>query len=54
MVLNDLPPHLRLVLVMSDADEMPMSEAAPQSRQLPELPQRRARPWSRAKARGCS
>ena len=27
-VLDDLPPHLRLVLVMSDADEMPMSEIA--------------------------
>ncbi len=27
-VLNELPPQLRLVLVMSDADEMPMSEIA--------------------------
>jgi RNA polymerase sigma-70 factor (ECF subfamily) len=27
-VLDELPPHLRLVLVMSDADEMPMSEIA--------------------------
>jgi hypothetical protein len=27
-VLNELPAHLRLVLVMSDADEMPMSEIA--------------------------